>query len=85
MTTVRTLYRGRKRLKPLISFALREGWEVVRTPGGHLKFIKHGLPPICTSVTASDRRASQNAIAQTRRADRPPGPRATTREVGAGD
>lgn len=85
MTTVRILYRGHKRLKPLIDFALREGWDVARTPGGHLKLVKPGLPPIYTSATASDHRAGRNAIAQLRRAGRTTDPRATTREVGADD
>jgi hypothetical protein len=85
MIPVRTLHRGHKRLKPLIDFALREGWEVIRTSGGHLKFIKHGLPPIYTSATASDHRAGRSAMAQLRRADRIAGPWATMREVGADD
>jgi hypothetical protein len=29
MSAAHTLHRGHKRLKPLIDFALREGWEVV--------------------------------------------------------
>jgi len=41
----------------------------VRTPGGHLKFTKLGLPPIYTGSTASDHRA-RNARTQLRRADR---------------
>lgn len=85
MTGVRTLHRERKRLQPLINLALREGWAVVRTPDGHLKFSKHGLPPIYTSATASDHRAGQNAIARLPRGDRVAGPRASTREAGADD
>ena len=49
---------------------LQHGWEVVRTPGGHLKFTKPGLPPIYTGSTASDFRAERNARAQLRRAVR---------------
>jgi hypothetical protein len=85
MTATHALYRGHKRLKPLIDFALREGWKVIRTSGGHLQFIKHGLPPIYTSATARDHRAGRNALAQLRRVDRTAGLRATTREVGADD
>jgi hypothetical protein len=70
MSSVHDLCRGHKRLLPLIEFALSEGWEVSRTSGGHLKFVKTGLPPIFTSSTASDRRASQNAWARLRRAER---------------
>ncbi|MAY27032.1 type II toxin-antitoxin system HicA family toxin [Sodalis sp. RH20] len=70
MTTARSLHRGNKRLKPLIDFALKEGWEVVRTSGGHLKFTKPGLPPIYTGSTPSDRRAGLNARARLRRTNR---------------
>jgi hypothetical protein len=85
MIPVRTLHRGHKRLQPLIDLALREGWAVVRTPEGHLKFSKRGLPPIYTSATASDHRAGQNALARLRRADWTAGLRASTREAGADD
>lgn len=70
MSSARELARGHKRLLPLIEYALREGWEVVRTPGGHLKFTRAGLPPIFTSSTASDHRAGLNARAMLRRAQR---------------
>ncbi|MAY01993.1 MAG: hypothetical protein CMQ38_03320 [Gammaproteobacteria bacterium] len=63
-------HRGNKRLRPLIEFALSEGWEVARTPGGHLKFTKQGLPPIYTGSTASDHRADRNALARLRRTER---------------
>jgi len=66
------LCRGHKRLRPLIEYALREGWQVMRTPGGHLKFTKPGLPPVFTGSTASDHRADRNARAQLRRAGRRP-------------
>jgi len=68
MSNARELCRGRKRLLPLIELALKEGWEVSRTAGGHLKFTKPGLPPIYTSSTASDHRANLNARARLRRA-----------------
>ncbi|WP_077748606.1 type II toxin-antitoxin system HicA family toxin [Pseudomonas mandelii] len=70
MSSAHELCRGHKRLLPLIEFALSEGWEVSRTPGGHMKFVKPGLSPIFTSSTASDHRASQNAWARLRRAER---------------
>lgn len=70
MSNARELARGHKRLLPLIEFALGEGWEVVRTSGGHLKFTRPGLPPIFTSSTASDHRAGLNARAMLRRAQR---------------
>lgn len=83
MTVSRALHRGHKRLKPLIDFAIREGWTVVRTPGGHLKFTKQGLPPIYTGATAGDHRADRNALARLRRAGRITSQAATTREAGA--
>ncbi|QNM96761.1 hypothetical protein [Chitinimonas koreensis] len=70
MPSPHELCRGRKRLLPLIEYAVKEGWEVSRTPGGHLKFVKAGLPPIYTSSTASDHRATRNARAQLARAVR---------------
>jgi len=68
MPNARDLYRGHKRLRPLIEYALSDGWQVVRTPGGHLKFTKSGLPPVFTGSTASDHRADRNGRAQLRRA-----------------
>ena len=82
MTTAHILHRGHKRLKPLIDFALREGWEVVRTPGGHLKFTKRGLSPIYTGSTAGDHRAGRNVLAPLRRAGRAAKPRVTAKETG---
>lgn len=78
MSTAHKLARGHKRLRPLISFALREGWEVFRTAGGHLKFIKPGLPPIYTGSTASDHQAELNPRAQLRRVARQPEPSVKT-------
>jgi predicted RNA binding protein YcfA (HicA-like mRNA interferase family) len=40
MASAHELARGRERLRALIEFALGEGWRVVRTSGGHLKFTK---------------------------------------------
>ncbi|RRW33144.1 type II toxin-antitoxin system HicA family toxin [Ectopseudomonas oleovorans] len=46
------------RFLALIEFALREGWDVRRTPAGQLKLVKPGLPPIFTRSLVSDDRAS---------------------------
>ncbi|HAB5395171.1 type II toxin-antitoxin system HicA family toxin [Serratia nematodiphila] len=70
MSDAHELARGHKQLLPLIEYALSEGWAVSRTAGGHLKFLKPGLPPIFTSSTASDHRAGRNARAMLRRAKR---------------
>jgi hypothetical protein len=70
MANAHELSRGHKRLRALIEFALGEGWCVVRTHGGHLRFTKPGCAVIYTSSTASDHRAGLNARAQLRRADR---------------
>lgn len=70
MSNAHELARGHKRLLPLIEYALSEGWNVSRTSGGHLKFVKPGLQPIYTSATASDHRAGRNARAMLRRAQR---------------
>ncbi|HEV2682584.1 hypothetical protein [Paraburkholderia aspalathi] len=70
MPNAHELARGHRRLRPLIEYALREGWEVQRTAGGHLKFLKPGLPPIFTSGTTSDYRTVRNARAQLRRTER---------------
>ena len=70
MASARELARGRERLRALIEFALGEGWRVVHTSGGHLKFTDPGCTAIYTSATASDHRADRNARAQLRRADR---------------
>ena len=72
MPNPRDLCRGHKRLRPLIEYALSEGWQVVRTPGGHLKFTKPGLPPVFTGSTPSDHRADRNTRTQLRRAKRRP-------------
>ena len=70
MANAHELARGHKRLRALIEFALADGWHVRRTPGGHLMFTEAGCAAIYTSSTASDHRASLNARAQIRRADR---------------
>lgn len=83
MTAVRTFYLAHKRLKPFIDFALREGWEMVRTRGGHLIFMKRGLPPIYTNATARDWCGIRNPLVQRCHADRTAGP--GRREVGTDD
>lgn len=70
MSNANELARGHKRLQPLIEFALNEGWEVTRTCGGHLKFVKPGLPPIFTGSTTSDLRTGSNIFAMLLRAQR---------------
>ncbi|MCY1389466.1 hypothetical protein D9M71_42670 [compost metagenome] len=70
MANAHELARGRERLRALIKFALGKGWRVKRTRGGHLMFTKPGCAAIYISSTASDHRASLNARAQLRRADR---------------
>lgn len=82
MANAHELARGRERLRALIEFALGEGWRVKRTRGGHLMFTKPGCAAIYTSSTASDHRASLNARAQLRRADRQA--QAASREGGRG-
>src|SRR3546814_4802505 len=69
MASAHELARGRERLRALIEFALSEGWRVVRTSGGHLKFTKPGCASTYTSSTASDHPAARSARAQPRRAD----------------
>ncbi|PJX11507.1 hypothetical protein CQW32_04630 [Pseudomonas putida] len=70
MSSVSELCRGHKQFLPLIEFALREGWDVRRSPADQLKFVKPGLPPIFTRSTAGGHRAGQNAWARLRRAER---------------
>ncbi|HAF2413297.1 TPA: type II toxin-antitoxin system HicA family toxin [Salmonella enterica] len=70
MTKARDLCRGHKQLLPLVEYALKEGWVVSRTSGGHLRFIKPGLPPIYTSSTVSDHRGFNNAQAMLKRVQR---------------
>ena len=70
MANAHELARGHKRLRTLIEFAVGEGWHVKRTPGGHLFFNDTATTEIYTSSTASDHRATLNARAQIRRAER---------------
>ncbi|MCQ4231502.1 type II toxin-antitoxin system HicA family toxin [Pseudomonas stutzeri] len=69
MASAHELARGRERLRALIEFALGEGWRVVRTSGGHLKFTKPGCASIYTSSTASGQRACAPINARSRFGD----------------
>jgi len=84
MAKAHELARGHKRLRALIVFAVGEGWCVVRTSGGHLKFTKPGCASIYTSSTASDHRAGLNARAQLRRAGGQAREEVAPRETGHG-
>jgi hypothetical protein len=77
MTAAYALHRGHQRLKPLIDFALKAGWKIVRTPSGNLKFTKQGLPQIYTGSTTGDHHAGYNTLARLRPTTNP---RATTKE-----
>lgn len=77
-----TLHRDHKHLQSLIDLAVREGWTVSRTPGGHLKFTKQGLPPIYIGVMPDNRYASHGAFIQPCHADQIAGHAHTAREVG---
>ncbi|WP_256593452.1 hypothetical protein [Pseudomonas sp. 09C 129] len=59
-----------KSLLPLLQYAQGNGWKVVQTNGGHLRFTKPERPIIHTSSTPSDWRAVLNALAMLARADR---------------
>jgi len=82
MANARDLCRGHKQLLPLVEYALKEGWSVKRTPGGHLRFVKPGLPPIYTSSTVSDHRGGRNAQAMLKRANRQESAREVAAEAG---
>lgn len=75
MASAHELARGRERLRALIEFALGEGWRVVRTSGGHLKFTKARL------------RVDLHQLDGERPPCRPQCPRATSprRPAGAGE
>lgn len=62
--------RSGKSLGMLFVYAANNGWLVMRTNGGHLRFTKPGRSIIHTSSTPSDRRAVHNAVAMLARADR---------------
>ena len=69
MANAHELARGHKRLRALIEFALAEGCMSSERREA-ISSSPSGCAPIYTSSTASDHRASLNARAQIRRADR---------------
>lgn len=54
-------------MKRVVSFAVHHGWDVERTRGGHLRFLKAGCPPVFTGYSPSDARAEKNVLARLRR------------------
>lgn len=63
--------RGTKGIEKVIRYATSNNWKVSRTRGGHIRLTKPGCAAVFTSCTPSDsHRASLNAIAQLRRAER---------------
>jgi len=60
MTTAYELAHGRERLQTLIEFAIREGWQVRRTPDGRILFSKPGSAAFYTGATASHASAKCN-------------------------
>lgn len=52
-----------ERLRELIAFALREGWEVRLTPGGNIQLKRKGYASICNAAflleTAADKLTQQ--------------------------
>lgn len=83
MTRGHDLARGHARLRCLIEYVLREGWAVERIAGGHLKFVKPGLPPIYTSALVSNDRDVRNAGAPSHQAECQP-PTLTGRPIARG-
>lgn len=59
-----------KAMKRLMRFAMHHGWQVERTNGGHLRFLKRGCPPVFTGFSPSDVRAEKNMLARLRRVQR---------------
>ena len=57
----------------VIKTALRFGWELEPTDGGHVRLHRSGCAPIITSKTARDVRAGKNLYAQLRRSERAAG------------
>lgn len=54
----------------VVAFAEEMGFRALRTPGGHLKFVKEGHRPVFFSSTPGDRRAPLNAISNIRKSVR---------------
>ncbi|CAO1665239.1 MULTISPECIES: type II toxin-antitoxin system HicA family toxin [unclassified Salinicola] len=57
-------------LKRVARYAVTHGWNVERTRGGHVRFIKPGCPPVFTGFSPSDARAEKNVLARLRREQR---------------
>ena len=57
-------------LKRVARYAVTHGWNVERTRGGHVRFIKPGCPPVFTGFSPSDARAEKNVLARLRRVQR---------------
>jgi len=53
MTTAYELAHGRERLRNLIEFAMREGWQVRRATDGRIIFSKPGSAAFYTGTTVS--------------------------------
>jgi len=53
MTTAYELTHGRERLRTLIEFAIREGWQVRRAADGRIIFSKSGGTTFYTGMTAN--------------------------------
>ncbi len=83
MTRVHDLTHSHAQLRRLIEYALREGWAVERIAGGHLKFVKPGLPPIYTSAIVSNDRDVRNVGAPSHQAECQP-PTLTGRPIARG-
>lgn len=60
-------------LKRVVRYAQDHGWNVKRTRGGHVRFIKPGCPPVFTGFSPSDVRAEKNVLARLRRVQRQKG------------
>lgn len=54
-------------LKRVVRYAVDHGWDVERTSGGHVRFLKPGCPPVFTGFSPSDARAEKNVVARLRR------------------
>lgn len=57
-------------LKRVVRYAVNHGWDVERTNGGHVRFLKPGCPPVFTGFSPSDARAEKNVVARLRRVQR---------------
>lgn len=67
MPNALSIHCSTRALKRVVRFAVNHGWDVERTRGGHVRFIKAGLPPVFTGFSPSDARAEKNALARLRR------------------